>query len=368
MTIGIDIRDLRFAETGQKTTLEEWCKQFKSPNFSAHTFHFFDTALSAYKGKNKLRLIIGHLQQQIWKQLILPWKAWRKKCDIVFCNDYFVPYFHWGFKTVQVFHDAFFFEYPHHYNRLWLKLFQCTAMPAARRSSFIVIPSHYALTKVQQHTGLPMEKLVTIYQAPKTWAAIPQDTPPSWLPKGPYILHMGVLERRKNLPLLLQAFAQFRKHGNQQYTLVLGGKGNGKIFSDDTLQIMQTIQELNLQEDVILPGYIPEEQLPIVYQHAFMYVFPSLNEGFGIPVLEAFQFQVPVLVANNSCLPEIGGDAVLGFNPLDPADICAKMVSVANDPELRKELVAKGQERLRFFSWEKAAHQLMAVFTKAISQ
>jgi glycosyltransferase involved in cell wall biosynthesis len=97
-----------------------------------------------------------------------------------------------------------------------------------------------------------------------------------------------------------------------------------------------------------------------------MYVFPSLNEGFGIPVLEAFKNNLPVLVANNTCLPEVGGNAVLQFNPLDTDDIAKKIKTVLDDAELRKDMINKGQERLKLFSWENTAIKLIEVFKKAI--
>jgi glycosyltransferase involved in cell wall biosynthesis len=96
-----------------------------------------------------------------------------------------------------------------------------------------------------------------------------------------------------------------------------------------------------------------------------MYVFPSLNEGFGIPVLEAFKANIPVLVADNSCLPEIGGDAVISFDPLNEQAICDKMQLVLNNPTLRTELIAKGNKRLAMFGWERTARELIHVFERA---
>jgi glycosyltransferase involved in cell wall biosynthesis len=97
-----------------------------------------------------------------------------------------------------------------------------------------------------------------------------------------------------------------------------------------------------------------------------MYVFPSINEGFGIPVLEAFSYGLPVAVANNTCLPEVGGNAVLQFNPFDTDDIAKKIMTLLDDAELRKDMISKGQERLKLFSWQNTAVKLIEVFKKAI--
>jgi glycosyltransferase involved in cell wall biosynthesis len=111
---------------------------------------------------------------------------------------------------------------------------------------------------------------------------------------------------------------------------------------------------------------LPDAALTNLYTNALMYVFPSINEGFGIPILEAFSHNLPVLVANNTCLPEIGGDAVLQFDPYDRADISAKIKQVLNDDDLRKDFVDKGSKRLSLFSWHNTALQLVEVFKKAV--
>ncbi|MBL0882576.1 MAG: glycosyltransferase family 4 protein [Chitinophagaceae bacterium] len=366
MIIGIDIRDLRLAKTGQKTTLEELCRQFKQlEHTTPHTFHFFDTWIPVYTGRNKFMLMTEHIRQQLWKQVALPFKAWRKKCDIVYCNDYFAPYLHWNFTTVQLFHDAFFFEYPQYYNPIWLQLFKRIAIPAAKKSAFIITPTEYAKKTVQHFTGIPAEKIITIYHGPKTIPTTTTANIPDWLPtqqQHPYLLHVGVFEKRKNLSNLLKAFQLFQQNGNSHYKLVLVGKGNGKMHSDDTVNILQTIQDLQLQDQVIMPGYVPDDMLGVVYQHAACYVFPSYNEGFGIPILEAFQFGIPVLVANNTCLPEVGADAVLSFDPYNPQDIAQQINTLLHNPQLQQTLIQKGHQRLQDFSWEKTARKLIEVF------
>ncbi len=357
------------AKTGQKTTLEELCKQFKQLEGEQYQFVFFDTTLAVYTGRNKFMLIIEHIRQQLWKQVILPWKAWKNHCDIVYCNDYFAPFFHLNYKTVQVFHDALFYEYPQYCNPIWLKLFKGIAVPAARRSSFIITPTLYARERVNHFTKIPLEKIIAIYQGPKT-LEIASTEIPSWLPtqKGiPYLLHVGVLEKRKNIPNLIRAFKKLKESG-YPHQLVLIGKGNGKINSDDSQVILRTIDQLGLQHDIIMPGYLPDEFLSVVYQNASLYVFPSINEGFGIPILEAFQFNLPVIVANNTCLPEVGAEAVISFDPFEPEDIYQKMAQVLNDKALQETMKQEGQERLKQFSWNKTAMSLLAVFEKAVQE
>ncbi len=313
--------------------------------------------------------MIEHVRQQLWKQINLPVKAWRKKCDIVYCNDYFVPFLHLNFKTALLFHDALFFEHPEYSNKIWLQLFKHIALPAAKRATFIITPTHFAKQRVQHFTGIAPEKIYPVYHGPKTMVStVEKESIPDWLPsqKGfKYILHVGVMEKRKNLPRLILAYKLLKDAGYTQYKLVLAGKGNGKIHSDDTLEINSAIIDNQLEGDVILTGYLPDNLLPIVYQNASLYVFPSINEGFGIPILEAFEAELPVLVANNTCLPEVGGNAVLTFDPYNIVDIADKMKLVLESDDMRVSLVHKGKERLQSFSWEKSAANMIQIFEQS---
>ena len=372
--VGVDISDLKVAATGQKTFLAELYTQFKAieknTSGSSIKFVYFSSPFPVVTSRNKIVLLMQHLLFQTWKQVLLPIYAWGRGCHVVFCTDYFVPYFHMGFKTVQVFHDAFFFENPEHYNKYWFILHKYLAMPAARKSSFIITPSNYALQKVNALAGIPTNKLVRIYEAPKSLEntiANSNDPLLAGFIHSKYIFHVGVMEMRKNILTLIKAFNLLLQLGgeNAKLKLVLAGKGTGRNESDCTKKVIALIQELQLQEQVVLTGYLTDTQLLTTYKHAYMYVFPSLNEGFGIPVLEAFKANIPVLVADNSCLPEIGGDAVISFDPLNEQAICDKMQLVLNNPTLRTELIAKGNKRLTMFGWERTARELIHVFQRA---
>jgi glycosyltransferase involved in cell wall biosynthesis len=369
--VGVDISDLKVAATGQKTFLYELSNAFLALDDEKFTFLYFSSPFPAIKSRSKIALLLQHLMFQVWKQLLLPILAWFKRCDIVFCTDYFVPYFHLNFKTVQVFHDAFFFQNSEHYNKHWFVLHKYLAMPAAKKSSFIITPSDYALQTVHQYAGISINQLVRIYEAPKNLDSIEVDNNDPVLSSfihTKYIFHVGVLEKRKNLLNLVKAYHILINNGSDygQINLVLAGKGTGRAESDVSSELIALINELQLNNRIILTGYLTDKQLKTTYQNALMYVFPSLNEGFGIPVLEAFKARIPVLVANNSCLPEIGGDAVLQFDPFNIKDIAEKMQRVIDNADIRNDLITKGDIRLKDFSWEKAAQEVLKVFARAI--
>lgn len=361
--VGVDILDLQYAKTGQKTILEEYYRAFLKNQDPGIAFFPLTAKLPQFSRKSKWGIMANHLVYQYWKQILLPLKAFAKGVDIVFCTDYFAPMLQLGFKNIALFHDAFFYEYPEHYNRLWLKLFKGLAMPAARSAACIVTTSQYAKQKIHQHFGFPLNQIVNIYPGPKT--LVIDWTTKTVLPTQPYILHVGVWEKRKNIPFLLKAYRQFLDTSSMNYPLVLVGTGNNKKDSDDTAAIHACIADLNLYDHVICTGYLPDEELAQWYAGASLYVFPSYNEGFGIPVLEAFQSNVPVLVANNSCLPEVGGDAVIGFDPYDVNGLADLLQQVLTDTTLQETLKEKGKQRLAYFSWEKASAELIKVFKKA---
>jgi glycosyltransferase involved in cell wall biosynthesis len=367
LVIGVDIQDLRVAMTGTKTYLEELCQQFKKMESDELKFHFFDSPQLLILGKNKFYKILSHLSFHLWKQVILPYKTWKNGCDILFCTDNFVPLIKFKFKTIPVFHDAFFFEDPGHYNRLWVWLYRLTAIPAARRSAIIITPTNYAKKQIIKYTSFSENKVISIPEGPKSLSLQPDKQADVLLTKfglssKKYMLHVGLMSKRKNLPALIRAFKKLKDQSHDELKLVLVGKIDDKQHSNDFPIIKQTIIDCDLENEVILTGYLNNSELSIIYAHALMYVFPSTNEGFGIPILEAFYFKIPVLVANSSCLPEVGGDAVISFDPYSDQDIYEKMKVLVSDPELQTRLINKGKHRLKEFSWEKTAKELVRIF------
>jgi len=367
LVIGVDIQDLRVAMTGTKTYLEELCQQFKKMESDELKFHFFDSPQLLILGKNKFYKILSHLSFHLWKQVILPYKTWKNGCDILFCTDNFVPLIKFKFKTIPVFHDAFFFEDPGHYNRLWVWLYRLTAIPAARRSAIIITPTNYAKKQIIKYTSFSENKVISIPEGPKSLSLQPDKQADVLLTKfglssKKYMLHVGLMSKRKNLPALIRAFKKLKDQSHDELKLVLVGKIDDKQHSNDFPIIKQTIIDCDLENEVILTGYLNNSELSIIYAHALMYVFPSTNEGFGIPILEAFYFKIPVLIANSSCLPEVGGDAVISFDPYSDQDIYEKMKVLVSDPELQTRLINKGKHRLKEFSWEKTAKELVRIF------
>jgi len=368
--VAVDIRDLQIAASGARSYLQSLIIEFKKehPGF---IFYFLDTKTKAYTGDRFLLKVNEQLSYFIWKQILLPFKAKLLGCKVLFCSDFMVPYFSLGIKTIPVFHDAFFWEYPQHYNKYWLVFFRNLGLAAAKKSAFIITPTKYTSNQLSKFTGIPPSKMIVIGEAPKTITDQKNesqvDTSVHDILKLDYILHVGTLEKRKNLPALIHAFKMVKQSGFTNLKLVLVGKASNKITLDDSETIKDAIHQEQLSKEVILTGYLNDQEVQKMYQNAQLYVFPSINEGFGIPVLEAFKYHIPVVIANNTCLPEVAGLGAKSFNPFDVVDIANTLQLVLNDQTLRESYIDKGNEQLQKFSWEKTAQSLIQLFKKAAS-
>ncbi len=173
-----------------------------------------------------------------------------------------------------------------------------------------------------------------------------------------YILFIGRLESKKNLVRLVEAFDDFRK-SHPEYRLILAGK-RGVGFED----LVKAVNHLKMADAVVMPGYITEEEKAALYKHCKMFAFPSLYEGFGLPILESFHYKKPVMTSHVSCLPEVAGDAAYYVDPYDREVMTAAMERLADDENFAKKLVHLGTERLKSFTWKKAARKTLKIITK----
>ena len=355
--VAVDVRDLQIAASGARSYLESLVIEFKKEHAEC-SFYFLDAKTKAYTGNHFLLKLKEQLSYFLWKQFVLPYQAKQLGCRVLFCSDFMVPYFSMGIKTIPVFHDAFFWEYPEHYNKYWLLFFRNLGLAAAKKSAYVVAPTQYASNQLAKYTGINPNKIISQNE---TTAIVKQ------ILHLDYILHVGTLEKRKNLTTLIQAFKIVRENGFPNLKLVLVGKASNKITLDDSSAIKEAIMQQQLTNEVILTDYLCDADVQQLYQKAKLYVFPSINEGFGIPVLEAFKYQVPLVIANNTCLPEVAGQGAKSFNPFSVQDMANAISTLLKDEALRQTYIEKGNEQLQNFSWDKTAGALMQLFKKAVA-
>lgn len=175
----------------------------------------------------------------------------------------------------------------------------------------------------------------------------------------PFFLYVGRLEKKKNTPALVESFSVFKEaHPGDNFKLVLIGNAG---FGYD--EVKYIIEEYNLTRSVLMPGWVAEEDLPAIFSAATAFIFPSLHEGFGIPVLQAMACGVPALVSDLPVLKEIAGEAALYFNPRDRAAMAAALIAISSSTELHQRLSAQGLIRAQQFSWEQSARETLQVLT-----
>ncbi|MEI9476730.1 MAG: glycosyltransferase family 1 protein [Deltaproteobacteria bacterium] len=177
-----------------------------------------------------------------------------------------------------------------------------------------------------------------------------------------YILFLGNLEPRKNLPVLVTAYTSLPEKLQERYPLVIAG---AKGWHNHELN--KTLLSLQKKERIIMTGYLPQETLPNLYRRASLFVYPSLYEGFGLPVVEAMASGVPVLTSNTTSLPEVVGDAGLLVDPYDVNDLREGMLKLLEDEKERNEMSEKGLERAKLFSWEKCARGTLSVYERTLT-
>ena len=178
---------------------------------------------------------------------------------------------------------------------------------------------------------------------------------------SPYFLFVGTLEPRKNLKRLLKAYSLLDTNiRNLAQLVIAGGKGWGRV------DLAGSVKELGLEDRVVLTGYVNETQLATLYAHARFLAMPSIYEGFGLPVIEAMSFGVPVLTSNQSSLPEVAGDACVLVDPFDVASITTGLSSLLGNERYRDLLACSAVSNAKRFTWQNAANQMWTVFEEAV--
>jgi glycosyltransferase involved in cell wall biosynthesis len=299
-----------------------------------------------------------------WEQFIAPPVLLRDRLSILHCPVNVVPLAA-PCPTVVTIHDLGFMLFPDRYKAAKRRYLHTLTALSTKRAAHIITPSESVRREVSELLKVKPEKITAIPEAAAShFRPLPRLEVADWrkakgLPEK-FVLYVGTLEPRKNLPLLLRAFAQWRKEypaDAREVRLVLGG-GKGWLYD----QIFSLIQELELYSVTDLPGYIPENELALWYNSARCVVYPSVYEGFGLPPLEAMACGCPVITSNTSSLPEVVGDAGIMVAPLDVDALCAGLQRLVSDDAERERYAALGLARARGFSWETAAAHTLRVY------
>ncbi|MFY0593266.1 glycosyltransferase family 4 protein [Roseivirga sp.] len=321
------------------------------------------------RGKvNGIKKVTNHLLYFVWKQVYLPLLILLKRADLVVTTDYLLPFFKFGAKSVTVIHDTFYWDLKGKYNPIWRWYFLKSVHLGIEKQTEIIVTSDYIKEKVEA-LGFERSKMHVAYQAPKKLEIKHEsfDFAKIGLPhKARYFLHVGIFEERKNLSVLVDAFNKLIEEDYYKdfYLLLAGSRAVG-WFHDDFNNLKKQIENLNIQGRVIMPGFVDNGILGSIYKNAFAYVFPSKEEGFGIPVIEAMRSEIPVIISDQRALVEVSGGSALVFDSKKSDDLFHQMKRLSN-PDLRKDLIEKGTIRSQEFTQEIFAHKFHEVVKQAL--
>jgi glycosyltransferase involved in cell wall biosynthesis len=290
--------------------------------------------------------------------------------DLLHATDFVLPPSQARRKLLTV-HDLAFLFYPdaampslHHYLNV-------VVPRSVRRADAIIADSAHTAGDLHAQWGVPRARITVVQGAVDHGRFQPVTDPAALagvrlrygLGGQPYILALSRLEPRKNFVRLIEAYAEARQAAKLPHTLVIGGR-KGWLY--DT--IFAKVQELGLGDQVLFPGFIADEDLPALYSGAAIFAYPSLYEGFGLPILEAQACGAPVLTADNSCLPEAAGAGAVYVKAEDVESIAAGIVRLATDTQLAAQIVAAGRQNAAQFTWERSAAQLLAAYRGVLQE
>lgn len=312
---------------------------------------------------------VSVIRRILWEQLLVPLSLWSKGVDILHSPAFVCPIFK-TCRTVITIHDMAYLLYPDKFVNTYRRYLKFRVPLSIKVADKIITDSVCSKRDIVRLFRISEKKIEVVYlgksrdfQPITDKSSIDNFREKNNL-KRDFILYVGTLEPRKNITGLINAYRLFKDMTPySNYALVIGG-GKGWMYSD----IFELIKKLSLMNDVIFLGYVQDKELPILYNAAKLFVYPSLYEGFGLPVLEAMACGIPVITSNTSSLPEIVADAGIMLDPLDINALAKAMHNVLMDDSLRHSLIEKGLKRAENFSWEKTAAMTMDVYRKVLSE
>jgi len=312
------------------------------------------------------------------EQIVIPRILNKTKTDLYHATHYNIPVFYKG-KILATIHDLIHLIYPEYLPLGKLGLMYANFMfnRAVKKSTRIITISENTKKDIIRMLGADEKKISVIYPGVSRKTFFPKD---KLSPKkgGDYILSVGVIRPHKNTVALIEAFHKFLKSTGAELRLILVGWGKPPYINE----VLKKISLLSLEDKVTIMEKISEEkELAELYRNAFMFVFPSLYEGFGLPPLEAMASGCPVISSGRASLAEVtgggrggyggGGDnkeenAAITINPEDSDDIAGAMIKVFSDGKMREELIKKGLERASRFGWEETADKILRIYDELL--
>lgn len=375
MRIGINTRYLQYQSTGITKYLLNLILNLKKIDGSNNYLLFFDSdkplpkaILEAGFDYVLLRVPTHHrMLKGLWAYFYLPYLIKKNKLDLYHEPFLIGPAFKKCPTVITVF-DMAYLHVPYGYTYAARLYFKSLFSRSIKQSDLAVAISENTKNDVINNFSISPDKVQVVY------AGVDEIFRPINDKKGlekvrkvygikkDFILAVSLISPRKNLVRLIKAFKLLRDKKNIDCQLVIVGR-KGWLYGD----IFREVRLSGLEEEVVFCGYVPRKDLLYLYNAAAIFVYPSLYEGFGLPILEAMACGCPVVASNTSSMPEVCGEAALLVNPHNTEELTGALAKAREDRSLCQSLVEKGLSQAKKFSWEKAAKETLAVYTKARS-
>lgn len=298
-----------------------------------------------------------------------PLGAWfnrsiEKKIDLFHCTNYLIPRFP-KIPVIATLFDAIMLKHPEWNKSKFSSFKNYLKKRSARWADHYITISHAMIPELVNYWDIDEKNIsVTHLGVANTWfEPISEEDKDKVLQKYKlkknFVLSVGTLQPRKNISRLIEAYQQLPYELQKERPLVLVGKNGWQ-----TDELIKTIHQLEKKNVLRWLSYVTQNDLRALYQNAALFAFPSLSEGFGLPLLEAFASKTPVITSNTSSLPEIAGEAAYFIDPYNTEDISHGLFTLLNNPSLCAELIQKGHERVQQFSWDTCAKKTYKIYKK----
>ncbi|MGG9961987.1 glycosyltransferase family 4 protein [Ferruginibacter sp. SUN106] len=314
----------------------------------------------------------------MWEQFALPKAAKKYGCDILHCTSNTAP-INSDIPLVTTLHDIIYME------SSYLKILAGSATPyqkfgnayrklvvprVVKKSSKIITVSHFEKKRIGEFFGMKNDnRLAAVYNGvskhfkPVTDEAELKRVKEKYQLPDNFFFFLGNTDPKKNTKGTLKAFSDFLKLTGSNYKLVMLD-----YDSNELEKILNEIGDKNLINKIVLTGYVINTDLPAIYCQSKIFLYPSLRESFGIPMLEAMACGVPVITSNTSSMPEVAGDAAIIINPFKPGEITAAMINLCNDAHTSAQLVESGLVQAAKFSWKAMAEDVLKIYDEIAKQ
>lgn len=300
----------------------------------------------------------------LWEQVALPRAVSKVNADILHCTSNTAPIL-CPVPLILTLHDIIFLEPRHSSNKslyqnmgwYYRRLIVPRILPKCKK---IITVSHFECNRIKETLHLSETQITTVYNGFSKHFYPRKDSyivTKKYIDAKKYLFFLGNTDPKKNVPRTLKAYSLYLSRTTTPLPL---------LIADMTEQVLLTILKEqgieNIKSYIFCPGYIPNTDLPYLYSGAFAFLYTSLRESFGIPLLEAMACGTPVVTSNTSAIPEIAGLEGILSNPMDEEDITEKLLLLENDPDFYNQQVIYGLQRVKYFSWEKTAQSLLKLY------